>query len=227
MNKVTAKATTIVLCGLVLSFFANCGKNDDGPKGGHAEMSANCYRMQQMQQTGAQWNQPQQPYVGGACSYPYAQAANGGFTYANTSGLTFTSGSFGPTSGTNLSMACSGSQSPVYSPSKGLGCVDNTRITMSGQPVIFDLNQYTGNFYPVSTPNPMLAYQNQMGGQFNNQWNQQSWSGSNFGSNGILPTGTQVYRVCDSSELCAGGQGCRPAIGPISAGSPIGICYFN
>lgn len=202
----------LLTCGLVLAFFANCGK-DDEHKGGPIEMSGACFLMQR--QTMNQWGQQiQQPY-GGTCSYPYQQAANAGFTSANGGGLTYTAGAMG-------GMACSGSQSQAYSPSKGLGCVDNTRITLSGQPVIFDLNPGTGNFSPISAPNPYFMYQNQQYG------NQLPYGSMGMSNNGILPmTSSQVFRVCEVNESCASGQTCRSPYGPMSGFAQIGICYFN
>jgi hypothetical protein len=221
------KKTMMVLTGaLVLAFFANCGKNDDGPKGGAAEMSSACYQMAKYQTQSAYGTQVQ-PY-GGSCAFPYSSAINSGMTNASSVNQ------FSYTMGYSYAGAsmCSTGQAQAYSPSKGMACVQTSQITASGQPVIYDLSPVTGNFATTSQPIPNFAYYAQSQSQYGYGQSYYGQTSNPYGttaglSTSYLPTtATQVYRVCDGVESCPSGQSCRSALGPYVAGNAVGICYF-
>lgn len=208
------KKLMMVLSGIaVLAFFANCGRNDQptAPAG----MAATCYYQQTSSGAGTYnyaYNQP-----GGLCNFNYSALSAAGFSQAQVGygGFNQTAGYFGS--------VCAGSQAVVYSPSKGLGCVDSTRLNLSGQVVTYTLNQTTQTFVPSSAPSPYYQYNNgynQMG--YNQMGYNNIYGGNAFTNNGMLT----VLRVCDGVELCPSGQSCRSPTGPISYASGIGVCYF-
>lgn len=222
--------TTAILSGLVLSVFANCGKKDDkASSNAPADMAATCYFMQTNSATanGSNGMYPTSPNAAN-CNYNYSVV--GGFTslYGASMNTMMGAGYFSGSTPT-----CSGGQTLVYSPSKGLGCVSTNQLNISGQPVVYDLNRTTLTFTTVSTPNPY--YQQQQQGQFSQYpYNNQNMFG--YGNNGYpnvnqqytnngLTMGVQVLRVCDASENCPNGQSCRSPFGPTTAPA-LGICYF-
>ncbi len=199
--------------GLVLALFANCGRNDNNP-GGPTNMSAMCY----YQQTSTNNNYSYANQMGTPCNYNYSALSVAGFTQANTTGGFYqTSSMYG---------ACNGAaQATVYSPTKGLGCVDSTRLMLSGQVVTYALNQATQTFVPSSAPSPYFG--NQMNGGYSPYGGQAFggagyYGGNSFATNGML----NVLRVCDGIELCPAGQFCRSPIGPTSMNTGVGLCYF-
>lgn len=196
----------------VLAIFANCGRNDNNP-GGPTGMSASCYYQQTSANGGAYaygyMNQPGTP-----CNYNYSALSSQGFSQANTAGFYQTSMMYGMCSG--------GAQAPVYSPSKGLGCVDATRLNLSGQVATYALSQATMAFVPNSAPSPY--YQTQPYGYNNGYGGGMSGYPGTYGNgmNGMVT----VLRVCDGVELCPSGQYCRSPIGPTASSAGVGICYF-
>ena len=176
--------------------FANCAKKDDGPKAS-GDLSAVCFNTQMMQGT-QQFGGPIQPNT--TCGYNY-QAVGGGFTQYNAVG--------GMNMGmTNIASGCQqGYQEVVYSPTKGLGCVQSQQLTMSGMPARYQLNQMAGVFQ-LAPQTPFMPQQ---------QW----YPYNQFGANQ-----QQVLRVCDPSEPCPGGQNCRAPAPGMPAMNGIGICYY-
>jgi hypothetical protein len=211
------KLTIMVLVGgMVMTLFANCGRNDN--PAGPTNMSAMCY----YQQTSTNNNYSYANQPGTPCNYNYSALNVAGFTQANTGGFYQTSGMYG---------ACNnGAQAPVYSPTKGLGCVDSTRLMLSGQIVTYALNQAAQTFVPSSAPSPYYGNQayggnNPYGGSIlgGSMYGGAGYFGGNsFGANGMLT----VLRVCDSVELCPAGQFCRSPIGPTAMNTGVGLCYF-
>ena len=228
------KRYSFMVCLAVLGAFANCGKHEDSAKP-PVEMSGQCLLTQRNNPTMGMntmtWGQPTYPQYAannGPCSYNYQMASAQGFAPAGMS--TGMVSSFGGTMWGAGNGACYGNTVQVFSPSKGLGCVDTTNITISGQPVIYDLNQSTLNYSPISSPIPnFAAYQYQMQSQQGFGWTGSTfgntWGGA--GNTSIVPQGnTQAYRVCDTAEQCPNAQYCRSPRGPMSGAGPIGICYF-
>lgn len=200
------KKLLMVLGGaLVLGVFANCGNKDQPPAA--AGMSAMCY-YQQTSNGAATYNY-YGGYVGGNCNYNYSALAGSGFSQAQVG-----YGGFAQTAGFMGSVCGMGSQAVVYSPTKGLGCVDATRLNLSGQVATYTLNQQTQTFVPSSAPSPYYQYQN------NNMYGYNGFGGSSI--NGMLT----VLRVCDNVELCPAGQSCRSPVGPGASATGVGVCYF-
>lgn len=196
----------------VLGVFANCG-NKDQPSAASG-MPATCYYQQTSSGAG---NYNYYGYQGGNCSYNYAALAGSGFSQAQVG----YGGGFNQTAGFMGSICMGGSQAVVYSPTKGLGCVDATRLSMSGQVVTYTLNQQTQTFVPSSAPSPYYQQyqQNNMYGYNNGFGYNGAYGGSTI--NGMLT----VLRVCEAAEPCPAGQSCRSPVGP-GAGTGVGLCYF-
>lgn len=197
------KTVTTVVCLLGLAVFANCGKKEDNPNKGASDMSATCYLVQTNSLAGqnTQVANPNNP-----CAYNYS--SNSGFQSLGGNGYSLTSGTYvGYTGGSTPS--CGTSMTLVYSPSKGLGCVSNTQINLSGQVAVYDFNRTSLTFTLISTPNSYYQY------------NQPNYY------NGTGITGSQVLRVCDvGAEPCPNGQYCRSPLGPQAPAGAIGLCYF-
>lgn len=183
--------------GLVLATFVSCGNKDEG-RHGAADMNATCYLLQ----TNALASNP----TAGHCYYNYS--ANPGFQSITTTGYnnnwSLGIGGWDPWRtnywngyGSNTTPSCGYSMQMVYSPTKGLGCVNTNQLNMNGQPVYYTFNQTTLTF--------VQAY-------------------IQYYPGGTTST-ARVLRVCDDSEPCPSGQHCRSPMGPMPSGA-IGICYF-
>jgi len=217
-----------------VAVFANCGQNN-GTTNGNAAMGATCYLMQ----TGSgstmygSYGQQQIPVAGAAtCGFPYNTVTgfsqiNGVSSYgAGYGGYGTPYGGYGTSTfgiGTGSMPSCGANQDVVYSPSLGLGCVNNTTILANGQPIMYTLSTAAQAFVTVSTPNPTLLQYQQM---YNTQGSSYSYSYGSMGGQSLSQTTNgQVLRICSSAELCPTGQNCRSPFGPSSV-SQLGICYF-
>lgn len=192
-----------LICGLVVSLFANCGKKDDG-NNAPADMSSMCYYARS---NASSYGTYYPTTTGATCNYNY-QAV--GFSQPST--LQYMASGVAPTCGVSTMGT---QQQLVYSPTKGLGCVDTSRLYLDGQVVAYGLNQATMTFTVVPTPPNLLvqsAYYNQ--GMYGNMY-------YNNTTNQVV-----VLRVCDASEQCPSGQACRSPFGP-SVPSAVGVCYAN
>jgi hypothetical protein len=185
--------------GLLL---ANCGKNEE--KKGDANMSAGC--MVQRSTFNSGWGQPQA--VSGPCNFNY-QSFNG---FSSYQGNGYTSGWGGGT------MGCQAYEVPVYSQSKGPGCVSTQTINYSGRVSLYTLN---GGVFTRA------------GGYYANQFGGNSWNSST--NNGL--SSATFARACDlngGDDKCPSGEECRVAVhGQVASGqqgfqqaSPVGVCYF-
>ena len=173
-------------------------------------MSSACYTQQM--QTGTQ-----QYFVPGApCAFNYSTVQ--GFQPIYNNGYAYSSSQF--YGGTSMpTPQCSGGQTVVYSQVKGLGCVTNQQLGLSGAPAVYDLNQMTRTFVLVSQPNPYGAYQmGQMGG-----YNSSGFYGSMIVQQPYT-SGIQVLRTCDNNDKCGPGLSCRSPLGPQLA-TGLGVCY--
>jgi hypothetical protein len=230
MNKIYLS----IVGALIVGLFANCGKKDDDHNGA-SEMASTCYLMQ----TSAVGTNPAQS---GQCNYNYAAAGfsnatniNNGYgqgagQYGYTAGYSGYGGAYGQPTTPTCSTSVNGTQQMlVYSNSKGIGCVDTSRLFMSGQVATYDLNRTTMNFSVVPTPatlysNNPYAYQNQYANSGYNSGYNTGYANSAYST--LSPT--MVLRVCDANETCASGQTCRSPFGPTpQIASPIGVCYYN
>jgi hypothetical protein len=190
------KLMMFVLSGLAFGLLTNCGQNN-GPSAS-TSMSANCY-FQQTSGASSTYG-----YMGGPCNYNYNMLSAQGFS---SSGGGY--GSYGAM-GSMYGGYCSSNQMAVYSPTKGLGCVNASSLMMNGQAVMYTLSQATMSFVPSSTP---------MSTQFPSSY------GSGYGTPYTTGTGMTVLRVCDTaSEPCPSGQNCRSPVGGGLNG--VGVCYF-
>jgi hypothetical protein len=144
------------------------------------------------------------------CNYNYA-AVSGFSSFDATRGYTYASAS----PQTVLAQGCSAYSQPVYSETKGLGCVDSRNLTYSGQPAYYAFDGASGQFVLVSSAVGYSQY---------NGYNGYSTTGWNTGyaySNAAMYSGN-VLRACDSSDPCPSGQICRS---PYSD-TTVGVCYF-
>jgi hypothetical protein len=238
MNKVYLT----VLGALIVGLFANCGKKDDSHDGG-AEISGACYLMQSSAIASTN------PAPGGQCSYNYAAApgfssasnVNSGYNqmagqygYGTTYGAGYGNGYGTSGYGSSMTPTCANSmtgtqQILVYSGSKGVGCVDSTRLFMSGQVATYDINRTTMNFSLIPTPTSLYSNNPYTNNQYGtNPYGTSPYGASPYATSSTVVSPTMVLRVCDASELCASGQTCRSPIGPTAQiASPIGVCYYN
>lgn len=203
--------TALLLCATVVGL-TRCGKKDDGPKASE-QMNPGCAYMQANGMIQGQVS-------GGACGYPY-QNVQGFGMYRGQGSNQYQSGGFG-TGIQNLFAGCLQSQAVVYSPVKGLGCVESARLydgSMTGAPGVparYVLEPSLNTF--ILQGPAMHAGFNQYGQQ--QQYGQQAYYPQNFQSNG-----SSVLRVCDQAEPCPTNLSCRSPMGPYSGGA-IGICYY-
>lgn len=195
------------LLGLFLATFVSCGTKDES-KNGTEDMSVTCYLLQ----TNALASNPT---ASSPCNYNYSanpgfQSLNNGYNnptwgiggglYGGGWGSNWYGGTSTPTCGSSMQM--------VYSPTKGLGCVNRSYLHMNGQPVYYTYNPATVTFVQSSTQYAGYNPYNPYGGMTG------------------VPTGAAtVLRVCDDSEPCPNNQHCRSPQGPYASGA-IGICYY-
>ncbi len=183
----------VLLAGFVLITFTNCGKKD-GARTGSNEMSAHCYSPNQYSYSSC--NSAAYSAVPG---FAPAQIVGGYGGYAGYGEAVCT---------TNIGQSYSVPQ-PVYSPSKGAGCVDSVGINQNGNPVYYMLNSNRSYFTPMGNS----GY---YGGGYN---------GGYYGGGGYGAGSGVVLRACDTNDPCPSGQYCRSPFGP-STNAAIGICYY-
>lgn len=187
-----------VLSAMVLALSANCAKKDDGPKA-TATMSSGCF-MLQMNTYSSQGRT--------ICNFNYsAYAASAGFSnFDSTRGYQYSSTNMA----TMLSQGCQSYSQPVYSETKGLGCVDSRNLNYYGTPAYYTLDTNGQTFVlgarPIST----------------NQYGQLGWNMGYGYSSATAAYSGAVLRVCDSSEPCPSGLVCRSPY----TDTTLGVCYY-
>lgn len=202
------KHVWMALCALlVTATFVNCGKKDDAPSASPS-MAASCYNLQTSSANSSNRS---------VCNYNYA-AFSGFTTYNGSSSSSYTNNSWwgGSTVGNTLN-GCSSYQVMTYSPTKGLGCVDNGRLQYNGIPARYRLNTYSNAFelMPASAVATGSGY-----GYGTTSYNYQDQYQAQ--GQGQYATGSDVLRVCDDAEPCPSGLSCRSPLGNVPT---MGVCY--
>lgn len=185
---------------LITATFVNCGKKDDGPNATET-MNASCYNLQSG--TAASTNRS-------VCNYNYA-AFSGFSNFNSSSSSSYTNNNWW--GGSTLGASCSSSQVMAYSPTKGVGCVDNGRLSYNGIVAQYRLDTYTNEF-------TLLPQNTSLGGGY-------GYGGSNYNynynNNNQNWGGATALRICDDAEPCPSGLSCRSPLGNIPS---MGVCYF-
>ena len=176
-------AITVLTFGSLVAFsLGACSKST----GASSDMNTSCYLAQTQGFNTAAGS--------GSCTYNY-QATPGFTNYSSTSIGGFASFGGG--------LGCGG-QTAVYSPSKGLGCLNSGFLGTVGVPAIYAVTG--GGTFQCINCTGVAGYPAQIG----------AFGGYNTGS---------VLRACDANEGCPDGQSCRAPSGVSPYG--LGVCYLN